>query len=123
MCNTTTFSSSLSLHTYSYDCDNFTKEFYHHNFGIEDFTPIQVSQPPPPPVKQVSNTTNLAIHQSVNLLYDGDRGEDNSQFELQNQFSKLTLPEARKSNISFCCCIKVHTVREEFSYVVSHCTV
>ena len=46
--------------------------------------------------------------------------------ELQDQF--LTLPGfcgARESNTNFCCCMKVHTVREEFSNVVrllNHCT-
>lgn len=39
--------------THSYDCDAFTREFYRLNFGLEDFTPVQVQQPPPRPVKQV----------------------------------------------------------------------
>ena len=42
------------MNVHSYDCDNFTKEFYRIYFGIEYFTSIQVAQPPPPAVKQVS---------------------------------------------------------------------
>ena len=39
--------------SYSYDYDAFTREFYRLNFGVEDFTPVQVQQPPPRAVKQV----------------------------------------------------------------------
>ena len=31
--------------SFSYDCDEFTKAFYHHNFGTTDFTPIAVEAP------------------------------------------------------------------------------
>ena len=56
--------SLLHMNVHSYDCDNFTKEFYRINFGIEDFTPIQVAQPPPPAVKQVS----IAISYTVDSI-------------------------------------------------------
>lgn len=26
-----------------YDCDNFTKAFYYENFGVKDFTPVEVA--------------------------------------------------------------------------------
>lgn len=32
-------------HLFSYDCDEFTKAFYHHNFGVTDFTPVTVEAP------------------------------------------------------------------------------
>lgn len=44
------------IHTHSYDCDEFTKEFYRVNFNIVDFTPIQVKQLAPPSIKQVSHS-------------------------------------------------------------------
>ena len=35
-----------SIHIFSsYDCDEFTKAFYHHNFGVTDFTPVTVEAP------------------------------------------------------------------------------
>lgn len=46
----------LFIHTHSYDCDEFTKEFYRVNFNIVDFTPIQVKQLAPPSIKQVSHS-------------------------------------------------------------------
>ena len=49
------------MNVHSYDCDNFTKEFYRINFGIEDFTSIQVAQPPPPAVKQVSIAISYTV--------------------------------------------------------------
>jgi len=36
-----------------YDVDNFTKAFYWKNFGMTDFTPVDVDIPKPPPPKQV----------------------------------------------------------------------
>lgn len=53
--------SLLHMNVHSYDCDNFTKEFYRINFGIEDFTSIQVAQPPPPAVKQVSIAISYTV--------------------------------------------------------------
>jgi len=37
-----------------YDVDNFTKAFYWKNFGMTDFTPVDVEIPKPPLPKQVS---------------------------------------------------------------------
>eukprot|EP00049_Salpingoeca_infusionum_P018042 m.355473 g.355473 ORF g.355473 m.355473 type:complete len:549 (+) comp17261_c0_seq1:265-1911(+) len=31
-----------------HDCDDFTKEFYRRNFGVEDFTPVDLSEPAQP---------------------------------------------------------------------------
>lgn len=36
-----------ALSSYRHDCDEFTKNFYHLNFGVEDFQPIDVRQLPP----------------------------------------------------------------------------
>uniref|UniRef100_A0AAY4DGB5 EF-hand domain-containing family member C2 n=1 Tax=Denticeps clupeoides TaxID=299321 RepID=A0AAY4DGB5_9TELE len=36
------------------DCDNFTKDYYHSRYGVEDFSPVQYKEDPPPkPVRQV----------------------------------------------------------------------
>lgn len=41
-----------------YDCDEFTREFYRRNFGVQDFTPVPVAQPSaaPPTAVQSSST-------------------------------------------------------------------
>lgn len=53
---------TIQLYTYldyktllscSYDCDDFTKNFYKLNFGIKEFQPIQITQPQAPSVEQV----------------------------------------------------------------------
>jgi len=44
-----------------YDVDNFTKAFYWKNFGMTDFTPVDVEIPKPPLPKQV-----LSCHCVVN---------------------------------------------------------
>ncbi|XP_074093287.1 EF-hand domain-containing protein 1 isoform X2 [Macrotis lagotis] len=36
-----------------YDCDKFTRDFYRDKFGFPEFPTIDVSQKPPPPIKQV----------------------------------------------------------------------
>ena len=44
-----------SSHTsFSYDCDEFTKAFYRHNFGTTDFTPIAVAAPKAQALEKVS---------------------------------------------------------------------
>ena len=48
----------------SYDMDNFTKEFYRLKFGLEDFTPIQVTQLSPKAINQVSDSVASQSHQS-----------------------------------------------------------
>lgn len=46
-----------------YDCDEFTKEFYRLNFGVTDFTPVDVSRPPPPsPAKVLPPPTGYGSH-------------------------------------------------------------
>jgi len=48
-----------------YDVDNFTKAFYWKNFGMTDFTPVDVDIPKPPLPKQVQHAadalTNLSF--------------------------------------------------------------
>jgi hypothetical protein len=41
------------LHSFSYDCDEFTKSFYRLNFGMQDFEPIDVKQRVPKPPEHV----------------------------------------------------------------------
>jgi len=41
-----------------YDVDNFTKAFYWKNFGMTDFTPVDVEIPKPPLPKQVQSHFN-----------------------------------------------------------------
>ena len=36
-----------------YDCDEFTKEFYRRNFGLDDFAPVDVAPSAPAPPARV----------------------------------------------------------------------
>ena len=53
-----------SIHIYSrYDCDEFTKAFYHHNFGITNFTPVTVEAPKAQALEKVCLCTfNNGMH-------------------------------------------------------------
>jgi len=53
-----------------YDVDNFTKEFYWKNFGMTDFTPVDVEIPKPPLPKQVGH-----LLQPVHSRYSSCKGE------------------------------------------------
>lgn len=45
---------SINYTSFSYDCDEFTKAFYRHNFGMTDFTPIAVAAPKAHALEKVS---------------------------------------------------------------------
>jgi hypothetical protein len=47
-----------------YDCDEFTKEFYRRNFGVEDFTPLDVTESAPaPPQAALPPHTGFGTHE------------------------------------------------------------
>ena len=50
---------------YSYDCDEFTREYYSTNHNIEQPIPISISKPSPIPVNQVCDIQ----HYVYNICY------------------------------------------------------
>jgi len=47
-----------------YDCDEFTKEFYRRNFGLDDFAPVDVApSAPAPPAREVPPHTRFGSHE------------------------------------------------------------
>jgi len=74
------------MNVHSYDCDNFTKEFYRINFGIEDFTPIQVAQPPPPAVKQVSIAISYTVDSKSGYVDVAIQSLQSQTYRMQTSF-------------------------------------
>jgi len=53
-----------------HDCDEFTKNYYKQNFGVTDFTPVDVKGAPREPLSKVSfvsvDLTVTSMHSTIN---------------------------------------------------------